>query len=70
VTASVSTFERRKQETDFGIDFRRVCYGLRDFSQEKDSIAFAKTMDRDSQPSFGDANIACELGAGRFGLTE
>ena len=58
IKESVSTFERRKQKTDFGIDFSRVCYGLRDFSQEKDSIAFAKTVDRDFQPPFGGAPIS------------
>src|SRR5712691_7873414 len=67
---SVSPFEHRNQKTNLGIDFRRVCYGLRDFFPEKDPIAFAKTVDRHFQPPFGGAHFARELGVGNFGLTE
>ena len=44
----------------FRIDFRRVLR-LRDFLR-KDSIAFAKTVDRDFRPFGGP--IACEFGVG------
>ena len=44
---SVFSPERAHQKANFGIDFRRVCHGFRDLSQEKHSIAFAKTVDGD-----------------------
>ena len=56
-----SPFEYRKQKPDLGIDFRRICYGLSDFPQDKGSIAFAKTVDCYFQRPFGGAHLACEL---------
>ena len=48
---------RRRSSGPGRFHFRRICYCLPDFAQEKNSIAFAKTVDRDCQASFSGAYL-------------
>jgi hypothetical protein len=55
---------------NLGVDLRRVCHGLSDFSPKENSIALAKAVDCDLQGSFGGAQLAGEFTVRNFALTE